>query len=283
MRKKLFTSKKDQENLKKDSRNYLSWVLSDRQICDLELLLNGGFEPLNGFMNRSDYESVLNDMRLENGALFPIPITLDVSNDFSKKLINKDKITLRDREGFPLALMTINDIWRPNFKKESELVYGTKNEDHPAVSYLVNSSNKIYLGGKLEGISLPRHYDYQHYRHTPSNLKSEFIKRGWGKIIAFQTRNPLHRAHVEMTLEAMKKLNAKLFLHPVVGQTKVGDINHYTRVRCYEHILKRYPKNSIALGLTFVTGNNALVLNGSFIFYSRLLGHDPNLSLRNNF
>ncbi len=249
MRKKLFKSKKDQENLKKDSRNYLSWVLSDRQICDLELLLNGGFEPLNGFMNRSDYESVLNDMRLENGALFPIPITLDVSNDFSKKLINKDKITLRDREGFPLALMTINDIWRPNFKKESELVYGTKNEDHPAVSYLVNSSNKIYLGGKLEGISLPRHYDYQHYRHTPSNLKSEFIKRGWGKIIAFQTRNPLHKAHVEMTMRSIKDLNAKLLLHPVVGMTKPGDVNYYTRVRCYEHVMEQYDIDSAMLSL----------------------------------
>ena len=174
MEKDLFKSKTDQESLKRDSRNYLSWVLSDRQICDLELLINGGFNPLDGFMNKGDYESVLNNMRLENGKLFPIPINLDVTKSFSKKIKIKDNITLRDKEGFPLAVMTIQDIWEPDLQKEANLVYGTKNQNHPAVNYLVNISNQVYVGGKLESISLPRHYDYQKYRHTPQNLKSEF-------------------------------------------------------------------------------------------------------------
>ncbi len=249
MKIELFGSKKNTESLKKASGEYLSWKLSDRQLCDLELLLNGGFSPLGGFMNKIDYQSVLKNMRLKNGKLFPIPITLDVSDNFSKKIKSKDKITLRDEEGFPLAVMVIKDIWKPDLQEEAELVYGTKNENHPAVNYLLNISNQVYIGGKIKGISLPKHYDYQKYRHTPQSMKSQFRKRGWKKIIAFQTRNPLHRAHVEMTMKSIKDLNANLLLHPVVGITKPGDVDHYTRVRCYKHVMTEYNSNSAMLSL----------------------------------
>lgn len=240
---------KEQVKLKDESINYSSWQLSNKQICDLELLLNGGFSPLNGFMGKADYDSVLSSMRLHDGSLWPIPINLDVTEKFADKLEVGNKITLKDKEGFALAILKISDIWSPNFKEEASAVYGTEDESHPAVNYLYNFSNKIYIGGSLEGISLPRHYDYLNERHTPDQLKSIFAEKGWDKIVAFQTRNPLHKAHVEMTKRAVEELDAKLLIHPVVGMTKPGDVDHYTRVRCYKHALKKYEPDSSVLSL----------------------------------
>lgn len=226
-----------------------SWTLSDRQIFDIELLLNGGFSPLIGFLGKKDYESVCSKMRLKDGSLWPIPITLDVVNAFADKLNEGDKISLRDKEGFTLAILTISDIWKPNLNKEAELVYGTTDCLHPAVNYLLNIGGKTYIGGSLEGISYPHHYDYKKERHTPEELKNLFLEKGWSKVIAFQTRNPLHRAHVEMTVRATEELNANLLIHPVVGLTKPGDVDHYTRVRCYKHVMKKYSENLAMLSL----------------------------------
>ena len=235
--------------LKKEAFNNKSWQVTERQICDLELLLNGAFAPLTGFMDEADYQSVLKDLRLKDGSLWPMPITLDVDEDFVKELSNGDKITLRDREGFALAVLTISDIFKPDFKAEAQAVYGTIDETHPAVNYLYNHSKPVYLGGSLEGIALPHHYDYKENRHTPEELKSIFKEKGWKKIVAFQTRNPLHRAHVEMTMRASQELDANLLIHPVVGMTKPGDVDHYTRVRCYQHVLPKYPENSAMMSL----------------------------------
>tara|TARA_B100001250_G_scaffold256647_1_gene220959 strand:+ start:6379 stop:8043 length:1665 start_codon:yes stop_codon:yes gene_type:complete len=239
----------NKQKLKQVSNNYVSWQLTDRQICDLELLLNDAFNPLRGFLNRDDYNSVLEKMRLSDGALWPIPITLDVTDEFIKSIKGENKITLRDKEGFALAIFNINDIWKPDLTKEAELVYGTTDQTHPAVFYLKNISNKNYIGGSLEAILSPIHYDYQKYRHQPRELKLIFKEMGWKKVVAFQTRNPLHRAHLEMTVRAMDDLDAKLLIHPVVGMTKPGDVDHYTRVRCYEHILRKYPKNTSIMSL----------------------------------
>ena len=195
------------QDLKKESNHYLAWQLTDRQICDLELLLNGGFSPLDGFMGKADYNSVLKNMRLDNGALWPMPITLDITEEFASKIKDVEKITLRDQEGFTLAILTVIDIWEPNKDEEAQMVYGTTDLKHPAVNYLKNKSNKMAVGGKLEGISLPHHYDYQKNRHTPEELRSIFIQNGWDKIVAFQTRNPLHRAHGELTMRASEDLN----------------------------------------------------------------------------
>ena len=153
--------------LKESSSHLLSWQLNDRQICDLELLLNGAFNPLKGFMDKDDYNSVRDNMRLANGDLWPIPINLDVTENFSEQINFGDKIVLRDKEGFPLAILTISDIWKPNLLLEAELVYGTKDINHPGVNYLLNSTNKFYVGGTLNGISYPRHYDYLKFRHSP--------------------------------------------------------------------------------------------------------------------
>ena len=235
--------------LKKKSINYPSWVLTDRQICDLEMILNGGFSPLGGFLGKDDYESVINDLRLNDGRLWPIPIMLDVTSEFAQSISIGNKITLKDKEGFSLAIMEITDIWEPDRIKEANLVFGTDDDSHPGVDYLLNECNPLYVGGTLDCIDFPHHYDYQHLRHTPEVLKQKFQEMGWNNIVAFQTRNPLHRAHVEMTLRAIKEINANLLIHPVVGMTKPGDVDHYTRVRCYNHVLDKYPDNSAILSL----------------------------------
>jgi len=226
-----------------------SWTLSDRQLCDCEMILDGSFSPLDHFMTKDDYNTVLSDMKLSNGDLFPLPIVLDVNEEFANQLNIGERIILREKEGFKIAYMIINSIWEPDLKREAELVYGTNDISHPAINYMRNLGNKIYIGGEIKKISMPNHYDYRKYRITPSQARNEFIKRGWEKVIAFQTRNPLHRAHVEMTFKSMNELDANLFLHPVVGMTKPGDVDHYTRVRCYEHVLNRYPKDSALLAL----------------------------------
>ncbi len=226
-----------------------TWILTDRQLCDCEMILDGSFYPLDRFMTYDDYKFVIEKMRLESGELFPIPIVLDVDKEFSKNLEIGEKVLLRNKEGFKVAYMTIDSNWKPDLLKEANVVYKTTDLSHPAVNYLLKSSNKVYLGGKIESITTLSHYDYQKYRMSPKDVRNKIKKMGWNKVIAFQTRNPLHRAHVEMTLRSMKKLDANLLLHPVVGLTKLGDIDHYTRVRCYEHVIQKYPKDSVFLAL----------------------------------
>ena len=223
--------------------------MSDRQLCDCEMILDKSFNPLNRFMNKDDYNMVLSNMRLSTGELFPIPITLDVDKEFSDQVNIGEKIILREKEGFKIATMVVESIWEPDLHQESEMVYGTIDYSHPAVNYMFNIGNKVYMGGKIEKIAMPNHYDYRQYRLSPMEAKKKFKDKGWDKIVAFQTRNPLHRAHIEMTLKSMEELDAKLFLHPVVGMTKPGDVDHYTRVRCYEHIIEKYPKDSAMLSL----------------------------------
>ena len=228
-----------------------NYVLSNRQFCDLELLLNGAFDPLDKFMPKSDYDSVLDNMRLTNGKLWPIPITLDTDKDFLDKnnLKENSKIALRDKEGFLIAIMTIEDIWEIDKKRESECIYNTTDINHPGVKYLYNKVKDFYFGGKLQKVQLPHHYDYQLLRHSPIELKKQFKKLGWKKVIAFQTRNPMHRAHKEISYRAAIENGANLLIHPVVGETKPGDVDHFTRVRCYQKILNYFPEGTTALSL----------------------------------
>ena len=226
-----------------------SWTLTDRQLCDIELILNGGFSPLDGFMNQDDYNSVCEKTRLKNNLLWPIPITLDISNSLADKLDANEKIVLRDKEGFAIALLTVNDLWHPDKDKEAHHIYKTTDTYHPGVNVLLNDTHPTYVGGSIKGIHNPKHYDYPELRHTPFQLREFFNKSGWSNIIAFQTRNPMHRAHVELTKRALNENNAKLLIHPAVGLTKPGDVNHYTRVRCYKNILSKYDNDMTALSL----------------------------------
>ncbi len=245
----LYTSHDNARKLKAEATDLISWDLTPRQICDLELLMNGGFNPLNGFLSEDDYDSVVETMRLKNGALWPMPITLDVLEAFAEKLeIGKD-IALRDQEGVILATMTVTDSWTPNKSKEAEYVFGADDLSHPSVHYLHNTAYSVYLGGPIVGIQQPIHYDFRARRDTPNELRAYFRKLGWRKVVAFQTRNPLHRAHQELTFRAAKEAQANLMIHPVVGMTKPGDIDHFTRVRCYEAVLDKYPAATTTMSL----------------------------------
>lgn len=235
--------------IKTASRDWPSWTLTERQLCDLELLINGAFSPLKGFMNKEDYENVCNKMRLADGTLWPIPITLDVTEEMAEKLEPASSLALRDPEGVMLAALYINDIWRPDKKTEAKKVFGTTNSEHPGAAYLMNKTNSCYLGGKIEAVQEPHHYDFIELRLTPAELRKKFAAMGWRKIIAFQTRNPMHRAHHELTIRATAEIEANLLIHPVVGPTKPGDIDYFTRVRCYQAMLSHYPKNTAMLNL----------------------------------
>lgn len=235
--------------IQNDSQNWPSWDLTPRQLCDLELLLNGGFSPLQGFMGRPDYESVCNSMRLTNGILWPMPITLDITEELARRLRPGSTVALRDAEGVLLAALHVDETWKPSRECEAKAVLGTTNREHPGVAYLLDRANPWYLAGTLEGIQLPAHYDFHHLRLTPAELRSEFSRLGWTRIVAFQTRNPMHRAHLELTLRAARSVGANLLIHPSVGMTNPGDVDHYTRVRCYQALLPHYPENSARLAL----------------------------------
>lgn len=234
---------------RKKSAEYPAWHLSRRQLCDLELLMCGAFSPLERFMGRLDYESVLDTMRLADGTLWPMPITLDVSREFASTIDTGDRISLLDPEGVPSAVLDIEDIWEANRDREARQVFGTDDPAHPGVDYLQRAAHPVYLGGRILGLTMPTHYDFRHLRDTPAELREKFQKWGWKRVVAFQTRNPMHRAHQELALRAAQSAEANLLIHPVVGMTKSGDIDHFTRVRCYEHIVKRLPDQSTALSL----------------------------------
>jgi sulfate adenylyltransferase len=237
------------EVVKRGSGGRKSWDLTERQLCDLELLMNGGFSPLEGFLDRADYEAVLAGMRLASGILWPIPVTLDVTPAFAEKLELGETIDLRDREGVLNATMTVTDRWQPDKRAEALAVYGSDDRAHPAVRYLHDHAGSVYLGGKVRGIEAPMHYDFKHLRDTPQELRDRFRKLGWRRVIAFQTRNPMHRAHQELSFRAAQSAEANLLIHPVVGMTKPGDVDHFTRVRCYEKLLGHYPEQTTSLSL----------------------------------
>ena len=246
----LFAAPERVLELQADSRDWPSWDLTGRQLCDLELLLSGGFSPLRGFLSRPDYDRVCNEMRLASGKVWPIPITLDVTAEFAKSLQpGSSAVALRDPEGVMLAVLHVDDVWQPDRHAEAEMVFKSTSLAHPGVAHLLRTSHPWYVGGRLEGIQRPAHYDFRSLRLTPAELRAEFVRLGWRRVVAFQTRNPMHRAHQELTLRAAKNVEANLLINPSVGMTKPGDVEYYVRVRCYEALLHRYPKDTAKLSL----------------------------------
>jgi sulfate adenylyltransferase len=245
----LYVSADSASKLKGHAAELTGWDLSSKQLCDLELLMNGGFNPLRGFLSEADYDSVVESMRLADGSLWPIPITLDVSAAFADRVEIGEDIALRDLEGVTLAIMSVTDKWTPDKVREAVKVFGADDRAHPAVDYLHGQAGAVYLGGPVTGVTPPMHYDYRARRDTPNELRALFRKLGWRKVVAFQTRNPLHRAHQELTFRAARECQANLLIHPVVGMTKPGDIDHFTRVRCYEAVLDKYPAATTHLSL----------------------------------
>ncbi|MCE5317010.1 MAG: bifunctional sulfate adenylyltransferase/adenylylsulfate kinase [Parachlamydia sp.] len=226
-----------------------SLTLTQRQLCDIELLMNGGFAPLDGFMDSKTYDRVVQEMRLPDGSVWPMPIVLDINDKIRQKIAGSSEIILRDPEGFVLAYMKVSDIWKPNKEIEAQKVYGTSSQEHPGVDYLFNQMGEFYVGGRLDKVTLPKHYDFPSLRKTPDELKAIFKEKGYKKIVAFQTRNPMHRAHLELTTRAAKSVGAHLLVHPVVGMTKPGDVDYFTRVKCYKKLIKYYPEGGATLSL----------------------------------
>jgi sulfate adenylyltransferase len=212
--------------------------------------MNGGFSPLRGFMNRKDYEGVCANMRLADGTLWPMPITLDVTEDFAKKLTpGSSKIALRDPEGVMLAVINVGDVWQPDRAAEAKAVFNSTSSAHPGSDYAMNKSNPWYVGGNVQGMQAPSHYDFRSLRLGPAELRASFARLGWTKIVAFQTRNPMHRAHVELTMRAAKQVEANLLIHPSVGMTKPGDVDYFVRTRCYQLLLPKYPHGTVELAM----------------------------------
>lgn len=234
---------------------YHSVTLDDRLLCDLEMIMNGGFHPLRGFMNSVDYQCVLENCRLSNGNLWPIPIVLHITEKdkiaFEKS--SEDFITLRDKYYMPIAHLKVEEIYKPNLEKEGECVFGVFDDNHPYIDYMLKEkSDCYYVGGEVFKIQYPVHYNFQELRMTPQECKEMFQKDGWKTIVGFQTRNPMHRSHMELTKYALLETgdeNAKLLVHPVVGITQDCDVPYEIRVKCYQKIIKHYPEGQAKLCL----------------------------------
>ena len=218
-------------------------------MCDLELLAEGVFSPLKGFMNSADYESVLDRMRLQDGTFWPIPVCLGISHSQAQRLEAGQSVALRDPEGFLLAVLHVEDIWPIDHEKEADKVFGTGNTSHPGVHYLFHDTGAYYVGGPLEVLSTPIHPDFKQIRLTPKEIGQVYKKLGWHRVVAFITRNPIHRPQFEMTLQAMRRAKANLLLLPIAGKGKPGDFDHYTRVRCYRKLSSYYPPDAYLLNL----------------------------------
>ncbi|HPE59012.1 MAG TPA: sulfate adenylyltransferase [Thiolinea sp.] len=233
------------------STNTFYKVLKPRQLCDTELLLNGGFAPLQGFLNQADYHSVLNRMRLSTGDLWPIPVNLAFSAAEVAQVKQADRVVLTMEDGLELAELEVADIYEPDLHREALLTFGADDANHPFVQILHARQGMYYIGGRLKKRHDVPHRRFPAIRHSPAELKRIFQALGWDRIVAFQTRNPMHKSHYHLTLKALEEAgpDANLLIHPVVGVTQAVDIHYDLRVRCYQKLLKQYPEGRVFLSL----------------------------------
>ncbi len=235
--------------LREASRDWPSLDLELRQLCDLELLLNGGYSPLEGFMGSADHAAVCAGMRLADGRLWPLPITLDVGEEAARGLAPGARVALRDREGVMLASLTVSELWRPDREAEARALFGSDDPARPEVRRHLHRRGEWAVAGPVEGLQLPTHYDYRELRLSPGELRHGFGRLGWRKVVAFQTHRAIHRAQQAMTLAAAHAQGAGLLVHPLVGLDEPGDADHYTRVRCYQALMPHYPEFLARLNL----------------------------------
>jgi sulfate adenylyltransferase len=226
--------------MKATAKDLASVTLDERGLCDLELMTVGGFSPLSTFMRKADYQRVVSEMRLADGTLWPLPVTLPVAP--GDGVAEGKPLALRDVYGNLLAFLHVEEIYRYDKETEAHHAYGSLDKLHPSVSHLARQADH-YVSGPLEVIRVPPHYDFADLRRTPSELRAHFQSLAWSRIVAFQTRNPLHRAHEELTKRAAHQIDGGLLIHPVVGVTKPGDVDHFTRVRCYRALVDNYYKS----------------------------------------
>jgi len=243
----LVVTGEEREALLAEASRYPSLQMTDRNLCDLELLAVGGFSPLDRFMSKADYQRVLTEMRLSDGTLFPIPITLTISKEDLPT--REEWITLRDVRNYIVAVMRIEEVFRWDPQREARLVCGTTDHRHPLVSEM-QQWRDLCISGELKVLNLPVYYDFVELRRTPAQVRAALAAMGNHNVVAFQTRNPMHRIHEELTKRAAAQVEGSLLIHPVVGLTKPGDVDHYTRVRVYKALVDRYyDKNNTLLSL----------------------------------
>ncbi|NLD71310.1 MAG: bifunctional sulfate adenylyltransferase/adenylylsulfate kinase [Chloroflexi bacterium] len=233
----LLVPEEERDDLRAYASTLPSVQLSERSACDLELLAVGAMSPLAGFMGRADYECVLHDMRLADGTLFPIPVTLPVEPTEGVE-VGCD-LVLRDPQNHPLAIMTVEEMYPSDLEEEARLVYGTQDGGHPTVAEMQRWP-RMNIAGPLRVLAIREHYDFPELRLTPAQTRARLGAMGYEQVVAFQTRNPMHRVHEELTKRATEEVGGALLLHPVVGLTKPGDVDHYTRVRTYRTLAQRY-------------------------------------------
>ena len=238
------------ESLKKDAVDFASLNLNKRQLCDLELLLSRAFYPLDGYLGQKEYEKVLQEMRLSDGTLWPIPICLDVGEEFAEKLKSGSPIALRDQEAFMLAVMQVEEMWRPDLKAEARAVYGTEDpEAHPGVRKFLLDTKPVYVSGRIEGLHLPQHYDFPEVRRTPAEFLRAYMQKGWRNVLCLQTNEYLHREHKEMLSAACSDAGSSLLVQSVVDPAMVGELDHFSMVKCQKEFIKTFPHNMAMLNL----------------------------------
>ncbi|KXK13075.1 MAG: bifunctional sulfate adenylyltransferase subunit 1/adenylylsulfate kinase [Chloroflexi bacterium OLB14] len=238
---------KEREELLAKAAQLPSIKITNRNLCDLELIATGGFSPLTTFMGKADYDRVLKEMRLADGTLFPLPITLTA--DPKELPTVGEELVLRNANFDVIAIMTLDEVYHWDPEKEAALAYGTNDPKHPMVSEM-GRWGKVCISGPMKVLNLPKYYDFVNLRLTPAQVRARLEEMGHDNVVAFQTRNPLHRIHEELTKRAAAQVNGSLLIHPTVGMTKPGDVDHYTRVRTYKALVdNHYDKNSTMLSL----------------------------------
>lgn len=237
------------EEFREKSLEFKSWSLNRRQLCDLECIMNGAFSPLAGYMSRADYESVLSGARLSSGLAWPVPIVLDVDSGFADGVDVGTTVALRDGEGFMLAVLEVSEKWQPDKLAEAEAIYGSTDPAHAGVELLLRHTGSIYLAGQLHGVQLPGHYEFSNLWFSPAEIRTQFGRNGWNRILAFQTSRPIHRVHRDVIVAVAREHALHMLLHPVVGVGKPGDLHEHGRIHCYQAALNRFPAHMTQLAL----------------------------------
>ncbi len=253
----LYLSGSELEEEKQRAQRLPEWVLNTGQLADLELLLNGGYSPLTGYMNADEYASVLSSSRLPNGHLWPVPLVLDVSEAFAGMLTTPMSIALRNEEGLLIATLEVTSVWRPDKNREAIALFGTRDRSHAGVTRLMEQTGPVYLGGRLRGIEPPPHYAFMALWHSPTALRAEFKRRKWSRVLAFPTRQVMHRAELTQATHAAREREANLVVHAAVGGESGGPFDDFTRIRCYEAALRPLPEATTLLSLCPLTNRFA--------------------------
>lgn len=254
----LLVSNEEALQLKAEAVTLPAVDLGKRQLCDLELLLSRAFAPLDGFMSQADYQCVLNDMRLCGGQLWPMPVCLDVSEKLGQQIVVGSKLVLNDREGFLLAVMDVTDVWRPDLEREAEAVFGTADpQAHPGVAKFLKEIEPVYVGGPVQGLNMPLHYEAIDLRLTPQECRSRFERMGWTQIIGVHMETPQHCAHLESYRQTARKAQANLFLQPAVNQPALAADEHFVNVRCYREFMKQVPQELGLMGFIPLASHHA--------------------------